>query len=224
MVAEDGNFDYVPEVTCFPYDSGWIKPIESWALPQSVRSIYRESIEALNHKMYRLSGAGFRACVEAICNHLGIEGRTLENKINKLTSQGFITKKDRDRLHAIRFIGNDSIHDMKEFKRGELDVALSIVNGILNNLFVIEDDFMHLSDRPITSIEDFEELLDEELSKRKSGEIDTLKNFLKKSRRIIREDIPSYENVLIDRIEKGIYRNLSLCPKPDKGPRQFKIR
>ena len=35
-----------------------------------------------------------------------------KNKINNLEKGKFITERDSSRLHSIRFLGNDSVHEM----------------------------------------------------------------------------------------------------------------
>ncbi|MDE5642097.1 MAG: DUF4145 domain-containing protein [Muribaculaceae bacterium] len=220
--VQPGIYDYIPEISCFPFDKDWINPIFSWAIPHTIRDVYREAVEAMNHGLDRLAGAGFRAVVESVCSHLKIEGKTLEVKINKLTSQGIITKNDRNRLHAIRFIGNDSIHVLKKYGRDELKVALSIVNGILTNLFVIADDFERLSEKPISEYDDFEKELKALVAKVPAG-VYTLKNIIQPIRRILNDDIPGFEAKLKGRIESGEIDWLLLCPPPKKGPQQYKI-
>lgn len=219
-----GEGEYVPEVVTFPFHKGWISPIDSWSVPHEISSIYEETVNALNNDLLRLAGAGLRAVVESVCKFLAVDGKTLESKINKLKAKGIITQKDRDRLHAIRFIGNDSVHVLKDYSREELMVGINIVNGILSNLFVIEESFKRLSERPISTVEEFEEVLREEVSKRNPGEVDTLRNLLKNSRKIIKEDISNYETTLKQRITEGKFAELSLCPSPVGGrPQQYKI-
>lgn len=228
--SEDNYFEdeygaciYVPEVTVFPHNKGTLKPLFDWSIPHEIRSIYGEAVEALNHNLNRLAGAGFRAVIEAICNHHKIEGKNLEIKINKMTSQGLITKKDRDRMHAIRFIGNDSIHEMKMARREELMIVLSIVNGMITNLYILDSQFRNLSDKPVQNYEEFELLLLECLKERKSGEVDTLRNIMKKKLKlIVTDDRSAYEDQLCKRIAAGEFTSLELCPPPPKGPKQYK--
>lgn len=221
--VENGIYDYIPEITTYPFNSNWIDPIFSWAIPHKIREIYRETIEALNHGLDRLAGAGLRAVVEAVCSHMEVDGKNLESKINKLTSKGIITRNDRNRLHAIRFIGNDSIHVLKKYKRDELLVALNIVNGILNNLFVVEDAFEHLGERPISSYEDFESFLSEIIGRMTAGNVCTLKNIVGNARQVLKEDLPAFETHLIERINSGDFRGLEVCIRQEKGPQQYKI-
>lgn len=221
---EDGNEKLVSFVCLFPHPQNEIKPISTWVIPSEINAVYKEALNCYNHNNYRLAGAGMRAIVEAICKDKGINGKTLEIKINKLTSKGIITKNDRDRLHAIRFIGNDSIHILKNYQSAELRVAIDIIHGILNNLYVIEEKFLGLKVRPVTSIDEFLTVLKENLKQRQSGEIDTLRNFLKHDRRIIGADLTAYEQELVSRIQNGSFTELSLCPTPQNGHnQQYKV-
>lgn len=77
---------------------------------------------------------------------------------------------------------------------------------------------------PISRFEDFIVLLDISLTKRQVGEIDVLKNLLPKDRRLIKEDLVKFEQILIKRIQEGKYDKLSLCPAPQQGKKQqYKI-
>lgn len=221
---DDGHELLASTIRIFPHSHNEIEPISTWVIPSEINAVYKETINCYNHHNYRLAGAGMRAIVEAICKDKGIDGKNLEIKINRLTSQGIITKNDRDRLHAIRFIGNDSIHILKNYKPEELRIAIDIIHGILNNLYVIEDKFLGLGVRPVASIDEFLEVLTENLKKTQSGQIDTLRNFLKHDRRIIGADLSAYEQELCLRINNGTFSGLIMCPPPQSGyNQQYKV-
>lgn len=217
---EFGNAKPQPTIIIYPYKKDYINPIDTYRIPVKISDIYKEAITALNDKLFRLAGVGFRAVVEAICKQQGIEGRNLESQINKLYSSRIITKNDRDRLHAIRFIGNGSIHILKEYTKEELLIVLDIINTILNNLYILEYKFQHLDDRPISSHVESEQTLLRELTNIDSGKIDTLRNFLKGSSKIIKEDIDNYEPILQQRIAEGKFTKLKPCSTSQDGQKQ----
>lgn len=70
-------------------------------------SIYKETVKAINAECYTLAAAGFRAVIESICLDKQIEGDNLEAKVNNMQKAGIITMEDRNRLHSVRFLGND---------------------------------------------------------------------------------------------------------------------
>lgn len=195
-----------------------------WPIPNSISTIYKETLTALNNESYLLAAVGFRMIVEAVCLENSIKGSNLEIKINNLCKSGLITRHDRDRLHSIRFMGNDSVHLMKVSDKDALLLVLDIVNTLLNNLYILDNKCKRIIEGPITKFKDFESILDEALKSRQIGEVDVLKNLLPKDRRLIKEDIGKFEQELQNRINEGIYDKLILCPPPTQGKnQQYKI-
>lgn len=90
---------------------------DGFSLPDVVGRIYREVLLALQEDALILAGLGLRGTVEAVCNDLGISGRNLEVRISKLATLGNISRKDAERLHGIRFMGNDAAHEIKKPKK-----------------------------------------------------------------------------------------------------------
>lgn len=221
----DGSEELYPEYTSYPVAEGNIQPIEfTWNFPNTIYSIYRETLTALNEKCYFLAGAGFRMIIEAICKDKQIKFKNLEAQINGLRKQGIISEADRNRLHTIRFVGNDSVHVAKSPTKEDLNLLLEIINGILFNLYVIEDKLRGKLEKPIQKYEDFEKLLLDSLSSYEVGHVDILRNLLPKNRQIIKDDISVFENQLKQNIEIGQFTKLELCPTPPDGRRQqYKI-
>jgi len=221
---ENGEEVVIPDEKTFPDQKGMAVPLNSWYIPSEIDGIYNEAVSALNTKNYRLAAAGFRAVIEAICMCESVPGKNLEQKINALRRQGIITQQDRDRLHAIRFMGNDSIHEMKRPELSQLRIVLEIVNVMINNLYILEAQFKDSLEHPIKSFKEFVKLLDEGISVRCVGDTDILKNLIPPSRRLIKEDVQKFESELIAAISASTYDKLSLCPSPTTGKhQQYKI-
>lgn len=227
-VAEEGNIDYdedgieflVTEYNVLPNPLKKIEPIDTYDLPIEIRKVYKETIDCINRDNLILAAAGCRATIEAVCHNQNIKGQQLETMINNLAQQRIITKKDRDHLHAIRFMGNDSIHDAKEYDIQELVIVAKILNTILTSLYLIHEEFLKLKEKPVTSYDEFINVLDERLNSFQSGDIGSLGFFIKGIRRIIREDRDEFENKLINDINAGIYTRLSLQPRPNTNSAQ----
>ena len=222
---DDGNMTFYPEHLSYPDQEGKLKPIEtSWDFPDSVLKIYKETVKAINNECYTLAAAGFRAVIESICLDKKINGKNLELKINNMQKAGIITLADRDRFHSVRFLGNDSVHEIKTPERRTLLSVLEIIEGILKNLYVYEGIISSELERPIKTIEEFIVLLNEGLKDKTVGTTDVLRNLLPQNRRLIREDMSKYEQALIDLIDNGKYDKLSLCPPPSQGRhQQYKV-
>lgn len=218
---DEGNANYVTTQKTYPYQKPIAnKILDTWFIPTKICKIYNETIEALNNKCFLLSAAGFRVLVEAICVDQNIEGKTLETKINNLCKKGIITHNDRDRLHTIRFMGNDSVHAVVEPSKEQLLLVLDIIHNMLNNLYVLTQKCRSLLESPIKSFDDFCKLLDDGLKLRKVGDVDILRNLLPPTRRLIQEDRGKFETELCNKINSGEYTKLKLCPLPTNGRNQ----
>lgn len=218
---EDGNAFIATRISTYPKQ----RPIASglrhyWSVPNSISGVYKETIIALNNSCLMLAAAGFRTIIEATCMENNISGKTLESKINNLCKANIITKRDRDRLHSIRFLGNDSVHQMKSPTVDILLLVLEIIDIMLKNLYILEEECRNALEGPITKFADFIELLDEGLKNRSVGEIDILRNLLASSRRLIKEDLRGFETELIEQIQEGKYAKLSLSPSQQVGKKQ----
>ena len=118
----DGEWSYDVRVDCYPtFIEGHLGIDHTGILPAIVREIYKETIEAV--KSVRLPAIGLRATIESICNEQEIKGSNLSTRINKLATNGIISKKDAERLHAIRFMGNDAAHEIQQGKRESVILA-----------------------------------------------------------------------------------------------------
>lgn len=219
--AYDGNMISKPTISVFPSNRKKVNPLNDiWHLPRTVGSLYRETVDCLNNGGLQLAAAGFRATIEAICVDAKIDGKTLEAKINNMAKSHLITAADRDNLHAIRFIGNDSIHGIKKYSQNEVVIVAHIVNSILTSHYLIANEVKNWDIKPVKTYEEFEEILLERIKEQKIGKVDILKNFIDAERRIIKEDMPKFEMELQKRISANEFTKLSLCPVPNQGCRQ----
>lgn len=194
-----------------------------YALPDKIRIVYIESIEALKNNCYLLSGVGLRAVIEAICLNQNISGRNLEVKINNLVKNKLITEKDGNRLHSIRFLGNDSVHEMEVPKEEKLRVALDIVEHLIKNLYLIDIKANKHLDVVITQYDDFKSMV---LRKFKAATINqsdekSIKELLNKDyRRIEVSYLPNFIQQLLDEIGTNVITNISVG-KVENGEQFF---
>lgn len=222
----DGVEQYYSVHQSYPIKEGFFEPVAyTWNFPSSVYSIYKETVSAINNECWLLAAVGFRAVIEAICNDKAVTGKNLEQKINGLKKAGHITEADRNRFHSVRFLGNDSIHEIKAPKREALVTVLQIINGILTNLYVFDEEVRNNLECPISSIAEFISKLDDGLDSHSVGDVDILRNLLPENcRQLIKEDLPKFETELKQKITDGSYTKLSLCPPPTIGRnQQYKV-
>jgi hypothetical protein len=183
---DDGLPDYYYDETIFPYFLEKGDELEyQYHLPEAIRIIYKETINAFKADSYILTAGGLRAIIEAICNHLRIKKNDLEKRIDALHSKGHLTLRESKRLHSIRFLGNDALHEITKPKKEHLHLLLEIVNHLLANLFINDKIIKGQVDTIIDKYEDFivliQNLINENLVNREL-ELDEL---LGKSKRLI---------------------------------------
>lgn len=207
---EYNNWTHDITVRIFPTPLKNHKALSEYILPTQIRTVYNEAVEALKTNCNLLSGVGFRAVVEAVCIDKNITGRTLEAKINNLSKNRLITDKETERLHAVRFMGNDSVHEMAVPKEKALYVVLEIVEHLLKNLYIIDHHAKPVLDTFINDFEEFEELLLKKIKRFKTGDDFPLAKYLDKDVRRLNGQISKFETELITAINNGTFNRLSI--------------
>jgi hypothetical protein len=208
---ETDNWVHEITVTLYPQPLKNHKAFrEQYLLPVQIRTVYNETLEALKSNCFLLAGVGFRAVVEAVCIDKAITGRNLETKITNLSKNRFITDKEADRLHAVRFMGNDSVHEMSVPTEKALYVVLEIIDHLINNLYIIDHHAKPVLDTFITKQEEFEELLLKKLRIFKKDDDFPLAKFLEKDMRRLNGQITIFETELINQIKLGSFKKLKV--------------
>ena len=109
----------------------------------NIKRIYRESIRSFNIGNYILCAAGLRAVIEGICEEEIAKNEqmtsnkldTLEKKINGLHEKKILSERHAEILHALRFIGNEAVHELTSPPEDDLKAAIDIVEHTLENLY-----------------------------------------------------------------------------------------
>jgi hypothetical protein len=217
--AEDEEGHSMPEVVVNIYPgvlSNYIPLKQTHHIPARIRLVYEQTILALKAGSKLLAGAGFRALIEAVCLEEKIKGGNLEQKINNLTKNRLISEKESERLHSIRFLGNDSIHEMEVPSNRKLYLVLKIVEHLLENLYIIDRDASGVLDTIITDYEDFIRLVKKCVYSLPIGEERTLQQILgKHQRRISAENLAKLESALVKQVELGEFKPLEVIPSDD---------
>lgn len=188
----DDEGQMVPFVDTYPYQEGEQEPVDILFVPYEIGNVYRESVTAYNKNCPLLAAAGFRATIEAICLDKNIKGKDLEVKVNNLQKSGHITKQDRDRLHSVRFLGNDSIHEMKAPDDENLRLVLEIINNTLNSLYVLDAKTIFL-EKPIKDFNEFVVKVAHRINDFKKGDIVNFEQLATFGRRLLKEDKKVFE-------------------------------
>lgn len=171
------------------------------AVPAVIRTVYKESLSAYAMEANILAGIGLRATIEAVCNHLEVTGSSLERRIDALAKGGHISTNDKRRLHAIRFLGNDAAHEIREPKPRDLEVALEIVEHLINSVFILESRARNL-DVQVETIAEFLKLV-ESCCEALESDSDpmNLPGILGRAKRRVNGDLDPFEQGLIQHIE-----------------------
>jgi hypothetical protein len=200
---EDGNPDYYFENIIYPFyleqsnELGYLRH-----LPPSIRLIYSETIVSLKSNLNILTAGGLRAIIEAICNHLKIRNGNLEERIDLLYKKGHLTLSESKRLHSIRFLGNDALHEMEKPKKEHLYILLDIVNHLLSNLFINDKIIKGKIETIIDSYEEFLKLVLNKINKDMLDQELTLNQILNKSKRLINKNsFLDFEKKFIEEIK-----------------------
>lgn len=173
-------------------------------LPEKIKNVYEQTILALKGESKLLAGVGFRAVIEAICIEEKIKGFNLEQKINNLAKNRLITEKEAERLHTIRFLGNDSVHEIEIPSDRKLYMVLNIIEHLLKNIYIIDVDAYALLDTIIKEYTQFERLVRNcAKEKYKPGDKKTLKEILGKHIRRISVGLDVFEKTLLENVKQG---------------------
>ncbi len=183
---ENGQPDYFYENTIYPFylDKGHELDY-IYYIPESIRNIYKETIAAFKADSYILTAGGLRAIIEAICNHLKIKKGNLADRIDLLHNKGHLTLSESKRLHSIRFLGNDALHEIEKPKKDHLYILLDIVNHLLANLFINDKKLKDKMETIIDKYEEYVKLVQNKINKEMIGKELTMTDILGKSKRLI---------------------------------------
>ena len=150
-----------------------------------IKTIYDETIESFKADSKILTAGGLRAIIEATCNHLKIKKANLADRIDLLYKGGYLTLNESKRLHSIRFLGNDALHEMEKPKKEQLYILLDIINHLLGNLFINDKKIEGKVDTIIDKYEEFLKLIQNKIKKEMVNHEYTVEQIIGKSKRLV---------------------------------------
>jgi hypothetical protein len=128
-----------------------------WSIPNIVQSIYRETLSAIQRKLFTLAGIGVRAIVEAVCKQQNTPGDGLLKQIDNLVQQGLLTPSGSSILHGIRLLGNNAAHEIKAPTEKQAIAAMKVIDHLLLGAYVLPEEakilpkFVPSSNKPSNS-------------------------------------------------------------------------
>jgi hypothetical protein len=207
----DGEWEVPEDIQYYPkYNPDHIELDNIFDVPNVVREIYSESMLAVQAGALTLAGLGLRGTIEAVCNERGITGRNLEVRITKMATQGLISAKDSERLHAIRFLGNDAAHDIKKPSEAQISVALKIINHLIQSIYLLEIEMERKLDTIISKPEEFETLLKQHLADFNVGDEYPIAKLLGKDIRRLGQGASTLESHLLAAIGSARFTDLAV--------------
>lgn len=105
-------------------------------LDKKLGAIYREVIESFNSDLRILCAMGLRALLEGICADKEVSGEDLYHKIDGLKTH--LPSNIVESLHSFRFMGNVAAHKLQAPQRPELQLAIEVMEDLLNFLYELE--------------------------------------------------------------------------------------
>lgn len=138
QVSHDGQYKYVEVEKLYPNpEEGRTSVKDNHLLPQKLKSIYDETLTALNSGQSILVGIGIRAIIETVCKDQQALTGSLYNKIDVLASQGILTAEGAIILHQLRVLGNDAAHEVKPHTNIQLSLAFDVIDHLLQGVYIL---------------------------------------------------------------------------------------
>lgn len=116
-------------------------------VPEDVQQYFMDAIRVLSIGVPDAAAVQLRRTLEAAAAHFQIRERILMNSIEKLISEGHVTKSFGPVLHHIRAVGNVGAHASDERVDQETaERALRFTTQLLRNLFEVPGELQLLSE------------------------------------------------------------------------------
>lgn len=138
LEEDSGEMFYIQSVELYPSRvAGRHKLRNAFPLPHEIEIIYDETHSALCNKQPVLAGIGIRALVESVCKEKQAKGSDLEKKIDNLVTIGVLTQTGAEILHSMRILGNVAAHEVKPHSEQTLNIAMDVVEHLLNDVYIL---------------------------------------------------------------------------------------
>jgi len=126
-----------PESIFHPKRSEYARPRKYFMnLPGKLSDLYGEVIGTHDSNLNVLCAVGLRALIEGICADKNVQGRNLDEKIEAMKT--LLPQNIVQNLHGFRFMGNRAAHELEAPSSSELNVAIDLIEDILNYLYDLD--------------------------------------------------------------------------------------
>ncbi|MEV7879800.1 DUF4145 domain-containing protein [Streptomyces microflavus] len=115
-------------------------------VPDDVQQYFLDAIRVLSIGVPDAAVVQLRRTLEAAAAHFQIKEKVLMRSIEKLISEGYVTKSFEPVLHHIRAVGNVGAHASDErVDNGTAERALRFTAQLLRNLFEVPGELQRIS-------------------------------------------------------------------------------
>lgn len=131
-------------VVLYPAES----KISTEHFPSSIKSAYVQALRSYKMSFFDSSVLMCRKCLEGLCKILGVTGRNLYQRLEKLKIENHIDERFLEWGHQIRLIGNEAAHDIDTpvSKKDAQDI-LEFTEAILIYVFSLTQRYEALIER-----------------------------------------------------------------------------
>lgn len=225
--SDSENYNpYDPEnsisVSLYPEPFRGYGHIDIYCLPYEVRVLYEEICKAVSTESFILAGMGLRSIIEAIASSENVTANSIMEKISALAAKGLISKDDERYLHAIRFLGNDVVHEIYRPTIEQIIIAMQIIENLISSKYVIRKAAAETLDLPIDDYDSFKNLVISLSSKSSSTEfsIDELLESANKRRLFIDKQVfEQFKSKFDEEIRNGAVVSIETSTSPGKYKR-----
>lgn len=110
-----------------------------YVLPNGIKQIYEETLEAVKNKLFIVAGIGLRTILDTVCREqkIGDVRSNLARRLEVMREQQLISDAEYSVLIEIKNIGNKSVHEGRSLQPHEVSEALIAVEHILDKLYLL---------------------------------------------------------------------------------------
>lgn len=117
-------------------------------LPDAIESDWAEAVQVFRVGAFRSAVVMCGRTLEAAADGLGIDGRNLQQRINKMLDQGLITASFREVMDYIRLIRNTGAHAGADVSRESARGTMRFTQQTLRLLFEVPGELNALTGHP----------------------------------------------------------------------------
>jgi hypothetical protein len=139
-------------IAAYPNDATTVADVAN--LPDDVASYYTDAIKVLRAGVPDAAAVQLRRTLEAAAAHYDVDEKTLVKSIEKLISDGHVTKSFGTALHHVRLVGNLGAHHTDErVDDNSARQALRFTTALLRDLFEVPAELKALQTEEAASTE-----------------------------------------------------------------------